>query len=86
MVQDLGQADKAEAHAQAKQAAAAGNVGYPAHLFRLAEPLRVRLLDEDVDDGQVLPGVLVHVVLDGQGQSLVGYPLPPPPVGSRDVR
>ena len=55
MVCNLCQADEAESHAQSKKTSAAGNVRDPAHLFSLTEPLGVRLLDEDVDNGQVLP-------------------------------
>ena len=55
MVCNLCQADEAESHAESKKTSAAGNVRYPAHLFSLTEPLGVRLLDEDVDNGQVLP-------------------------------
>ena len=63
MVCNLCQADEAESHAESKKTSAAGNVRDPAHLFSLTEPLGVRLLDEDVDNGQVLPvQVQVHSI------------------------
>ena len=63
MVCNLCQADEAESHAESKKTSAAGNVRNPAHLFSLTEPLGVRLLDEDVDNGQVLPvQVQVHSI------------------------
>ena len=55
VVCNLCQADEAESHAESKKTSAAGNVRNSAHLFSLTEPLGVRLLDEDVDNGQVLP-------------------------------
>ncbi len=44
VVGDFGERDEAEAHAEAEQTAGAGDVRDPAHLLRLAEALRVRLL------------------------------------------
>ena len=85
MVEDFSKADKTgeemdgddgckmepEAHAEAEEAAGAGDVGDPAHLLRLAEPLAVGLLDEDVDDGQVALRVVVDFTLNCQSQGLV---------------
>lgn len=85
MVRDLGQADKAEPHAESQQSPAGRNVADPRHLLRLPEPLRVRFLDKDVDDGQVLAGVVVDLVLDGPGQGLVVQLLGAPSVGRADA-
>ena len=61
VVEDLCQTHKAEAHTQSQQPPGAGDVGDSAHLLRLAEPLAVWLLDEDVDDRQVAFGVVVYL-------------------------
>jgi hypothetical protein len=53
-----------ESHAKAEQTARAGNVRDATHLLCLSKSLRVRLFDEDVDDGKVLAGVVVDLVLD----------------------
>ena len=74
VVGDLGERDEGEAHAEAEQTAAGGDVGDAGHLLGLAEALRVALLDEDVDDGEVLVGVLVDLGLDGAGEGLVVEP------------
>ncbi len=64
MVSDFRQADETEAHTETQQTAGASNIRDPAHLLGLAEPLRVGLLDEDVDDGQILASIVVNLVLD----------------------
>ena len=74
------QADKWESHAEPQQTTAAGNVGDPAHLLRLPEPLGVRLLDEYVDNGQVLTCIVVNLELDLPGQGLVAQRLGAPSV------
>ena len=53
MIEDLGQTDEAEAHAEAQKSTRAGDVSNSAHLFRLPESLGVGLLDENIDDCQV---------------------------------
>ncbi len=72
VVDDLGQRHETEAHAKSQETARAGNVRNSGHFLRLAEAFRVRLLDEDVDNGEVLPRVVVDLGLDLLGQSLVG--------------
>ena len=67
VIEDLGQTDEAEAHAEAQKSTRAGDVGNSAHLFRLPESLGVGLLDEDVDDGEVALGVVVDLTLDAEG-------------------
>ena len=80
MVEDLGQGDEWEAHAKAQKTARASDVRDSGHLLGLAKPLRVRLLDEDVDDGQIFSGVIVNLGLDFLGQSLVDEFIRPPAV------
>ena len=80
MVGDLRQGHEGEAHAKAQQASRAGDVRDAAHLLGLPEALRVRLLNEDVNDGQVLAGVVVHLVLQLARESAVVQTLTSPPV------
>ena len=80
MIEDLGQTDEAEAHAEAQKSTRAGDVGNSAHLFRLPESLGVRLLNEYVDNGQVLTCIVVNLELDLPGQGLVAQRLGAPSV------
>jgi len=80
VVEDFSQTHKAEAHAEAQESTRAGDVGNPAHLFRLSKPLAVRLLDKYVDDCKVALGVVVDLGFNGKGQGFVVQPLPAPPI------
>ena len=65
--EDLGAADEAEAHAEAKQTSGVGNVRRLRDLLILLEPLGVRILDEDIEHDQVFFGVLQDDLFDRAG-------------------
>ena len=65
MVSNLSKAHKTEAHAKAQKASRAGNVADSRHFLRLAKPLGIRLFDKNVDNGQILFGIVVDFAFYG---------------------
>lgn len=80
MVEDFSQTHKAKSHAKSQETSGAGNICNSAHLFSFPEPLAVRLLDKDVDDGQVALGIFVNLFFYCESQRFVVQPLPTPAI------
>ena len=78
MEDDLGGADQGEAHAETQQTSTVGNVRRLGDLLVLLEALGVRVLDEDVEHDEVLPGVVEdHFLYGTVARVAVGHHVPP---------